>query len=75
MFWKQFGWLQPCFGQIEGCFLHRWKLKSKGSRSFYVAAPRYWNSLPDDIRDIKLNLNEFKKRLKTFLFKSAFLLE
>ena len=43
--------------------------------SFYVAAPRYWNSLPDDIRDIKLNLNEFKKRLKTFLFKSAFLLE
>ena len=54
---------------------HRWKLKSKDSRSFYVAAPRYWNSLPDDIRDIKLNLNEFKKRLKTFLFKSAFLLE
>ena len=25
----------------------RWKLKSKGYRSFHVAAPRYRNSLPD----------------------------
>ena len=24
----------------------RWKLKSKGYRSFHVAAPRFWNSLP-----------------------------
>ena len=53
----------------------RWKLKSKRFRSFFVSAPRYWSSLPDDIRNIHLDLKEFKKKLKTFLFKSAFLLE
>ena len=49
---------------------HQWKLK--GCRSFHVAAPCYWNSLPDDVHNIELDLNDFKKRLKTFLFKSAF---
>ena len=58
--------------KLEEC---RWKLKSKGVRSFFVAAPRYWNSFPDDIRNIDLDLKEFKKRLQTFLFKSASLLE
>ena len=51
----------------------QWKLKSKGYQSFHVAAPRYWNSLPDDVHNIELDLNDFKKRLKTFLFKSAFI--
>ena len=40
-------------------------------RAFSVAAPRAWNSLPVDIRmitDTKL----FKKKLKTFLFNSAY---
>ena len=39
----------------------RWKLKSKGYRSFHVAAPRYWNNLPDDVHNIELDLNDFKK--------------
>ena len=42
-------------------------------RSFCVAAPRYWNSLPDDVCNIDLDLNDLKKRLKTFLFASAFI--
>ena len=50
----------------------RWKLKSKGYRYFCVAAPHYWNSLPDDVCNIELDLNDFKKILKTFLFKSVF---
>ena len=51
---------------------HQWKLKSKRYQSFHVAVPRYWNSLPDDVRNIELDLNDFKKILNTFLFKSAF---
>ena len=39
----------------------QWKLKSKGYRSFHVAALCYWNSLPDDVRSIELDLNDFKK--------------
>ena len=37
---------------------HRWKLENKGSRSLYVATTRYWNSLPDNIRDTTLNPKE-----------------
>ena len=47
---------------------HRWKLKSRGSRPFHIAAPCYWNRLPDDIHDIiKLNLIEFKNDSKYFV--------
>ena len=46
--------------------------ENKGHRSFHVAALCYWKNLPDGVRNIELNLNDFKKRLKTFLFKSAF---
>lgn len=38
-----------------------------GDRRFSVAAPRLWNSLPDEIRNSP-SLHLFKKRLKTFLF-------
>ena len=39
----------------------RLKLKSKGC--FHVAAPRYWNSLPDDVRNIELDLKPFYLRV------------
>ena len=42
-----------------------------GSRSFRVSAPRLWNSLPQHIRQTK-TLANFKKLLKTHLFKHAF---
>ena len=42
-----------------------------GRRSFRSAGPRYWNDLPADIRQID-NLNTFKSRLKTHMFKKAY---
>ena len=53
---------------------HQWKLRSKGYQSFHVAAPCYWNSLRDDVRNIELDLNDFKKKLK-FFYLRVFLLE
>ena len=47
------------------------KLKFYGDRSFQVAAPRLWNSLTDDIRLIQ-NLDVFKNKIKTILFREAF---
>ena len=51
----------------------RAKLKTYGERSFQHAAPKEWNNLPLDIRDSP-SLAIFNSRLKTFLFKSAFIL-
>ena len=42
-------------------------LKFYGDRYFQVAAPRLWNSLPDEIRLIQ-NLEVFKNKIKTLLF-------
>jgi len=39
-----------------------------GDRSFSVAGPRIWNSLPTLLRSSKSSFNMFKKSLKTFLF-------
>ena len=54
---------------------HRWKLKSNGYRSLHITAPCYWNSLPANVCNIELDLNDFKKRLNTFLFYAVFPLE
>ena len=40
-----------------------------GERAFSVAAPKLWNTLPLDLREEK-ETDEFKKKLKTFLFKN-----
>ena len=48
-----------------------YNLKCHGSRSFSVAAPFLWNSLPLDMREIS-NINSFKQSLNTFLFKLCF---
>jgi hypothetical protein len=42
-----------------------------GERSFRIAGPSHWNNLPADIREIN-NLEAFKKRIKTYLFTSAY---
>ena len=47
--------------------------KTLGDRSFVVAAPKLWNALPSSIRSAS-SLVLFKKLLKTFLFKRAFLI-
>ena len=46
-------------------------LKSYGSRAFAVSAPKLWNKLLVDIRSCD-NLNLFKRKLKTHLFKNYF---
>ena len=44
---------------------------SYGERSFSVAGPRLWNSLPVDIRNT-VKIGSFKKSLKTHLFKKCY---
>ena len=39
-----------------------------GERSFSVAGPKLWNLLPKDVR-VEVDTDEFKKKLKTFLFR------
>ena len=55
---------------------HCWKLKSKGSRSFSVAAPQYWYSLSDDISVISnWTSMSIRNDSKHFCLKVLFLLE
>ena len=48
-----------------------YNLKSYGSRAFAVASPQLWNDLPEQIKNSD-NLQTFKTRLKTYLFKEIF---
>ena len=41
-----------------------------GSRSFSVAAPTIWNSLPFDIRN-RCSIASFHRKLKTFYFSTS----
>ena len=46
--------------------------KTLGDRAFTAAAPSVWNKqLPSEIRD-EDNLERFKSKLKTFLFRAAY---
>ena len=51
--------------------VQRTKCKTFANRSFSVAGPRLWNNLPYNIRSAD-NLDSFKSKLKTHLFKEAF---
>ena len=42
-----------------------------GDRSFSVAGPKVWNSLPATLRQPDVELGQFKRLLKTFLFGEA----
>ena len=50
----------------------RSRLRNYGDRSFSIAAPKLWNSLPDHIRN-STSLETFKKHLKTHLFTKNYL--
>ena len=50
----------------------RFNLKTYGARSYSVAAPTLWNTIPQDIRNSP-SVSVFKNKLKTFLFKKVFL--
>ena len=47
-------------------------LSEFGDRKFSVNGPRFWNALPQYIKDAG-NVSQFKKLLKTFFFTHAFL--
>ena len=51
--------------------LHRAHLRQFGDRAFCVAAPHLWNDLPRNMRTYG-SLYQFKRLLKTYLFKKAF---
>ena len=51
--------------------VQRTKCKTFADRSFSVAGPRLWNSLPHNITSIN-NLDSFKTNLKTHLFRETF---
>ena len=46
-------------------------LNSYGKRAFSVAAPELWNNLPEDIKSAN-SIDDFKRKLKTFLFMRAY---
>ena len=46
-------------------------MKTYGQRAFSVAAPRLWNKLPFEVRACS-DVNLFKSKLKTFLFKKVY---
>lgn len=48
------------------------KHKSFGGRSLGYGGPKLWNTLPKELKTCT-NINTFKKLLKTFLFKEAYL--
>ena len=50
----------------------KYNLRNYGFRSFSVASPQLWNDMPLGIRSCG-SLNDFKKKLKTYLFRKAFL--
>ena len=47
------------------------RTETNGDKSFFCAAPRLWNSLPDSVK-LCSTVDDFKAKLKTHLFKIAF---
>ena len=50
----------------------RTRFKTRGDRSFQASAPRLWNALPLDLRSLE-STEVFKRELKTYLFRHAFI--
>ena len=49
----------------------RHRRSTLGRRAFSVASPMAWNALPDDLRGPSLSADNFRKKLKTHLFRNA----
>ena len=45
-----------------------------GDRAFSKSGPKLWNKLPLNLKDCR-SLNVFKSKLKTHLFRAAYLLD
>ena len=57
--------------QPASLIIPRTKCKSFGDRSFNFSGPFLWNNLPNELKLI-LNIDSFKKQLKTYLFRKAY---
>ena len=44
---------------------------SSGQRAFSVSAPRLWNALPNNLKELD-NLSVFKNKLKSHLFPKSY---
>ena len=49
----------------------RSRSKTYGDRAFSVVAPKLWNQLPPEVRGVT-SVDQFRKHLKTYLFKLAY---
>ena len=56
---------------IVGIVVSRHRLSTLGRRSFSVAGPMVWNSLPVALRDLACGIETFKQLLKTYNFPST----
>ena len=57
-------WSAKANSQLKVLFTRR---KTFADRAFSVAAPKWWNELPDSIKDCD-TIDSFKAKLKTHLF-------
>ena len=60
-----------CSAESNLLAVPRTRLKTFGDRSFSVASPVLWNTIPLAIKNSS-TISIFKKKLKTFLFKKYF---
>jgi len=51
-----------------GCCSHRLQCSTYGRRPFSVAGPMVWNSLPDNLRDSDVTVDNFNIVEKVFVF-------
>jgi len=65
---------RPGLRSAERCdlFVPRTRTTRLGRRSFFIAAPVVWNSLPLHLRSPSISRSQFQARLKTHLFRLAF---
>ena len=49
----------------------RSRLKTYGDGAFSVVAPKLWNQLPPELRGVT-SVDQFRRHLKTYLFKLAY---
>ena len=69
---------QPCYRQglrfnnmYRRLIVPKTKRKTFADRSFSVARPRQWNNIPDYVKRSP-SVEQFKNKLKTYLFRRAF---
>lgn len=64
-------WRNLRFANGHRLFDVKYNLRNNGFRSFSVVSPQLWNDMPLGIRSCA-SLNDFKKKVKTNLFRKAF---